>query len=54
MSHKAEGGIIRHSASDVLFGNGALTRGDSVTLGPLKLSGGAQWHISLAPPRSPR
>jgi tRNA(Ile)-lysidine synthase len=32
----------------------ALTRGDTVTLGPLKLSGGAQWHIRLAPPRTPR
>ena len=32
----------------------ALTRGDTVTLGPLKLAGGAQWHISLAPPRTPR
>ena len=32
----------------------ALARGDTVTLGPLKLSGGAQWHISLAPPRTPR
>ena len=32
----------------------ALTRGGTVTLGPLKLVGGAQWHISLAPPRTPR
>ena len=33
---------------------GALTRGDTVTLGPLKLVGGSTWHITLAPPRTPR
>ena len=32
----------------------ALARGDTVTLGPLKLAGGVQWHITLAPPRTPR